>query len=421
MAVRSWASSPTSRRIRRSFEHRGVAVLNSVATPSSEVVAGRPSAAQLTEEALGRVALGSHDVQGVRPGLEALADSLVREAGLTSDGFQRAREGIDDSLRRLAAIRADRRLHPEIEHVQIAPQVFILGMPRCGTSILHALLAADPQFRAPLMWEVAAPSPPPEAATFDTDPRAAAFDDYVRAAFAGEWQDVLKAHPIGARVPQECGMMLETAFCSANPAMLFRVPSFFEWFLHTDTSYGYEVHRAWLQHLQWHNPRERWVLKVQEHMYHMPELVAAYPQAVVVQPHRDPVTVIASISRLIQVIRSNSFAVQDPAALGREMLQLWNHGLVRSMEYRAAHPELKVYDLSYRELAADPVKAVRGIYGQLGVEFRPESESGIRRWLAENPADKHGRHTYKLEDYGLTQRDVKDVYGPYMDAYRDYM
>jgi len=385
------------------------------------VVAGRPSAAQLTEEALSSVALEAHDVQGVRPGLEALADSLVREAGLTPEGFQRAREGIDDSLRRLAAIRADRRLHPEIAHVQIAPQVFILGMPRCGTSILHALLAADPQFRAPLMWEVAAPSPPPEAASFDTDPRAAAFDDYVRAAFAGEWQDVLKAHPIGARVPQECGMMLETAFCSANPAMMFRVPSFFEWFLHTDTSYGYEVHRAWLQHLQWHNPRERWVLKVQEHMYHMPELVAAYPQAVVVQPHRDPVTVIASISRLIQVIRSNSFAVQDPAALGREMLQLWNHGLVRSMEYRAAHPELKVYDLSYRELAADPVKAVRGIYAHFGMEFRPESESGIRRWLAENPADKHGRHTYKLEDYGLTQRDVKDVYAPYMEAYRDYM
>jgi hypothetical protein len=392
-----------------------------MATHSSAVIANRPTAGQLVEEALSRVALESHDVEGVRPGLEALADSLVRETGLTSDGFQRARDGIDDSLRRLAAIRADRRLHPDIAQVRIAPQVFILGMPRCGTSILHALLAADPQFRAPLMWEVAAPSPPPEAATFDTDPRAKAFDDYVRAAFAGEWQDVLKAHPIGARVPQECGMMLETAFRGANPAMLFRVPSFFEWFLDTDTSYGYEVHRAWLQQLQWHNPRERWVLKVQEHMYHLPELVAAYPHAVVIQPHRDPVTVIASISRLIQVIRSNSFAAQDPAALGREMLQLWNHGLIRSMEYRAAHPELEVYDLSYRDLAADPVKAVRGIYDHFGIEFRPESESGIRRWLAENPADKHGRHTYKLEDYGLTQGDVREVYGPYMEAYRDYV
>jgi hypothetical protein len=133
------------------------------------------------------------------------------------------------------------------------------------------------------------------------------------------------------------------------------------------------------------------------------------------------VTVIASISRLIQVIRSNSFAAQDPVALGREMLELWNHGQVRLMEYRAAHPELKVYDLSYRELAADPVNAVRGIYKSFGIEFRSESEAGIRRWLAENPADKHGRHTYKLEDYGLTERDVQAVYGHYMDAYRDYM
>src|SRR5271156_2047116 len=366
----------------------------------------------MVEDSLERAQLDTHDVQGVRPGLEALADALVRESGLTPDGFKRARDGIDDSLRRLAAIRADRGRFPDIARVEIAPQIFILGMPRCGTSILHALLAADPQFRAPLMWEVAAPSPPPEAATFDHD---------LRVAFAGEWQDVLKAHPIGARVPQECGMMLETAFCSANPAMLFRVPSFFDWFLHADTRYGYDVHRMWLQHLQWRNPRERWVLKVQEHMYHMPELVAAYPQALVVQPHRDPVTVIASISRLIQVIRSVSFAAQDPVELGREMLKLWNHGQVRLMEYRAAHPELKVHDLSYRELAADPVNAVRGIYDHFGIEFRSESESGIRRWLAENPADKHGRHTYKLEDYGLTGRDVQAVYGPYMDAYRDYM
>jgi hypothetical protein len=219
--------------------------------PQSAGATSRPSARDLVEESLSKVELESHDAQGVRPGLEALADAVVCEKGLTPAGLQRARDGIDDSLRRLAVIRSDRRSHPDIERVQIAPQIFILGMPRCGTSILHALLASDPQFRAPLMWEVAAPSPPPEASTFDSDPRAQAFDDYVRSAFAGEWQDVLKAHPIGARVPQECGMILETAFCSANPAMLFRVPSFFDWFLHTDTSYGYEVHRMWLQHLQW--------------------------------------------------------------------------------------------------------------------------------------------------------------------------
>ena len=379
-----------------------------MAVQPSTVGAAQSTAAELVEQSLDRVALERHDLQGIRPGLDALAQGLVRETGLTSQGLQRARDGIDDSLRRLAAIRADRLRHPEIAQVELRPQLFILGMPRCGTSMLHALIAADPQFRAPLMWEVAAPSPPPEAATFESDPRAAAFDDYVRAAFAGEWQDVLKAHPIGARIPQECGMILETAFCSANPAMLFRVPSFFDWFLQADTSYGYEVHRAWLQHLQWHNPRDRWVLKVQEHMYHLPELTAAYPEAVMVQPHRDPVSVIASISRLIQVIRSNSFRrAGSRCARPRDAAFVELRTRCAAWKYRAAHPELEVYDVSFRSLMADPVKAVRGIYERFGIEFRPQSESGIRRWLAANPADKHGRHTYKLEDYGLDEDDVR--------------
>jgi hypothetical protein len=388
---------------------------------ATELQTGRPSAAQIVEESLRKVALEEQDLKQVMPGLQALAQSLIEERGLSPTGFERARGLVEDNLRRLALIRSDRNRYPEIAKVEVSPQVFILGMPRCGTSILHALMAADPQFRAPLQWEVAAPSPPPEAATFDNDPRATAFDEYVSKEFVGKWQDILKAHPIGARIPQECGMMLETAFRSSNATMMYRLPSFFDWFMQADSTYGYEVHRMWLQHLQWRNPRERWVLKIQEHMYHMPELTKVYPQAVVIQPHRDPVTVIASISRLIYVIRSVSFETQDLRELGHEMLHLWNKGLMRLMEYRKAHPELNVYDMRYRDLIADPVSAVRAAYEHFGIPFTAASEAGIRRWFAENPADKHGRHKYALEDYGLTRADVEAVYGPYMEAYREYL
>ena len=196
------------------------------------------------------------------------------------DGFQRARDGIDDSLRRLAAIRADRqppsghrardrsRRRSSSWECRAAARAFCT---RCSQRIRSSEPRSCGRSRRLRRRRMRQRS--------ISDPRAQAFDDYVRVAFAGEWQDVLKAHPIGARVPQECGMMLETAFCSANPAMLFRVPSFFDWFLGADTSFGYEVHRLWLAHLQWRNPRPRWVLKIQEHMYHMPELVAAYPGA----------------------------------------------------------------------------------------------------------------------------------------------
>jgi Sulfotransferase family len=359
--------------------------------------------------------------EGTRPGLAAALVALESETGLSEDGKGRALAQFQDNLGRLAAIVHDRTANPEIADVVIDRPVFILGLPRCGTSILHALIGADPNVRTPLQWEVAAPSPPPEAATFANDPRADGFDAYVAANFSGAWADVLKAHPIGARIPQECGMILETAFQGINPTMLFSLPGYYDWYKDADTTFGYRVHKMWLQHLSWKNPRKRWVLKVQEHAYHLPELMTVYPDAVLVQPHRDPVTVMASISRLIEVIRSVSFGVIDRAALGKELLHLWHDGQVRSMAFRAGNPQIKVHDLRFKDIVADPVAAVRGIYVHADMDFTAETETAVSGWWAANPADKHGQHKYELSDYGLTREQVESVYGDYIATYGDYL
>jgi hypothetical protein len=379
------------------------------------------SSTEIAERIVGGVELPERHLAGVKPGLAAICDALARQRDLSQAGLERAIQTSADDLRRLRAILDDRDRYPEITRVQPVRPVFILGLPRCGTSLLHALMGSDPAVRTPLQWEVAAPSPPPEVASFDNDPRAAAFDAYVDKEFVGKWADVRKAHPIGARIPQECGMMIETAFCGINPSMLFRLPPFFEWYLQADTTYGYEVHRMWLQHLGWRNPRRYWVLKVQEHMYHMPELLRVYPDAVFIQPHRDPVTVMASISALIRTLRSVSFDAQDSSALGEEMLRLWHEGQVRMMAYRKANPALRVYDMRYKDLAANPIDTVRAAYRFHDMEFTAAAEAAIRRWLAENPADKHGRHTYRLEDFSLTESRIRDVYADYIETYRDYI
>ncbi len=359
--------------------------------------------------------------EGVEPGLTAALSALDAESDLSPDGRVRTLGVFRDNLSRLSAIAADRQRHPEIAEVEIRRPVFILGLPRCGTSLLHALIGADPGVRTPLSWEVAAPSPPPDASSFDHDPRAEAFDAYVEANFSGAWADVRKAHPIGARIPQECGMILETAFQSLNPLMLFRLPAYYPWYQAADTRFGYQVHRMWLQHLAWRNPRKRWVLKVQEHMYHLPELLSVYPDALFVQPHRDPVTVMASISRLIEVIRSVSFEHQDRAALGEELLHLWHDGQVRMMAYRKAHPGLPIHDMRYKDLAANPVEAARGVYRFAGMDFDARAEAAMRVWLAANPSDKHGRHSYQLSDYGLTEARVREVYADYIETYRAFI
>ena len=379
------------------------------------------TAAPTVEEMLAEAGLSADLAERVRPGLTAALDALAVQEGLSDDGRVRALAQFRDNLARLAAIAADRAKYPEIAEVVIDRPVFILGLPRCGTSILHALIGADPDVRTPLQWEVAAPSPPPEAATFATDPRADGFDAYVAANFTGAWADVLKAHPIGARIPQECGMMLETAFQGINPTMLFSLPGYYRWYRDADTTFGYRVHKMWLQHLAWKNPRQRWVLKVQEHAYHLPELMSVYPDAVLVQPHRDPATVMASISRLIEVIRSISFPAIDRAALGQELMHLWHDGQVRSLAFRKANPDVKVHDLAFRAIIADPVEAVRGVYAHAAMDFTPATEQAIRSWWVANPSDKHGQHHYELADYGLTRDEVEAVYADYIAAYRDYL
>jgi hypothetical protein len=375
----------------------------------------------VAEQMLAEAGLVDDMAAGTRPGLAAALAALNEEAGLSSDGRTRVLAQFRDNLARLAAIVADRAAHPEIAEVVIERPVFILGLPRCGTSVLHALIGADPAVRTPLQWEVAAPSPPPEAATFETDPRAAGFDAYVAANFTGAWADVLKAHPIGARIPQECGMILETAFQGINPTMLFSLPGYYEWYRSADTSFGYRVHKMWLQHLSWKNPRSRWVLKVQEHAYHLPELLKTYPDAVLVQPHRDPVTVMASISRLIEVIRCISFPAIDRAALGQELLHLWHDGQVASMAWRKANPQVQVLDLRFRDIVADPVATVRRVYDHAGMDFTPQSEAAVRHWWTANPSDKHGQHRYELADYGLTSEQVESVYADYIAEYGAFL
>jgi hypothetical protein len=375
----------------------------------------------IAQTLLDTVSLDDADVGELRPGLEAAVAALYQDQALTLQGREQALAQYRDNLHRLQQVSDDRRRYPAIAEEKITAPIFILGLPRCGTSMLHALMASDPAMRSPLMWEVAAPSPPPGTQSAETDPRIAAYDKFVDETFVGEWAGVRKAHPIGARIPQECGMILETAFRSINPVTMFRIPEFYQWYLDHDMTYGYRVHRRWLQHLQWQKPGRRWVLKVQEHMYNIPQLLSVYPDAVFVQPHRDPRTVLASISRLIYVIRSIAMDDQDLEVLGKEMLHLWHDGQARMMAYRREHPELPVHDVSFKSLLADPVEAVRGIYTRYDMDFTPAAESGILKWLADNPADKHGKHTYTLEDYGLSTAQIETVYGDYIETYRDYL
>src|SRR5262249_24058699 len=149
----------------------------------------------------------------------------------------------------------------ELAQADIVPPIVIIGQGRTGTTILFDLLAQDPAMRVPRTWEVDKPVPPPETATYESDPRI----DEVDATLAGV--DLLipgfrAMHPMGARLAQDCVRIIASDYRSMIFPTQYRVPSYAQWLnFEADMAPGYAWHRIFLQHLQARHPAPRWVLK----------------------------------------------------------------------------------------------------------------------------------------------------------------
>jgi hypothetical protein len=349
-----------------------------------------------------------------REALGRLVDALEGEADLTLLGRLIARTDLARSLEnRLRMVDTIRR-HPEITAAPIERPLFIVGLPRTGTSILHELLAQDPANRVPMTWEVMHPWPPPERATYETDPRIAQVDRH----FAGVDRLIpnFKAmHPMGATLPQECVALTAHDFASMVFHPAYRVPSYQSWLDAADLRGVYASHRRQLQYLQWRCPGDRWVLKSPGHLWALDALLAVYPDARIVQTHRDPLKVVASLANLVALLRTMASDRVDRYEIGADWTRLLAAGLERSMAVRAKRPEgdPQVFDMHFAELLRDEIGMVRRIYTHFGLVLSADAEARMRRFLAANPRDKHGVHRYTLAAAGLDARVERPRYAAY--------
>lgn len=352
-------------------------------------------------------------------GLERLADALAGEAALNEIGMQIAAGEITLYLANRLGVTDYRRRHPEIADVDVAPPIVIVGQGRTGTTILHDLLAQDPETRVPLTWEVDRPCPPPESATYETDPRI----DEVDAITSGVElliPNFLSMHPMGARLPQECVRITSSDFRSVMFPTQYRVPSYGRWILHeADMAPAYRWHRQFLQHLQSRHPAKRWVLKSPAHIWCLQALLDEYPNALLVQTHRDPLRIVSSLSSLISTLRSLSsdeVSIPDAAA---EFADYIIDGLDRSVTARedgTVTPD-RVVDLQFDEFMADPFATIHTIYERLGLQLNADSEGRMRDFLARNPSDLHGTHTYSFADTGLDAGALRERARRYQDYF----
>ncbi|MCY4215290.1 MAG: sulfotransferase [Gammaproteobacteria bacterium] len=350
-------------------------------------------------------------------GLDRLIASIKTDAQLNLFGkfaFKRLLQRAADGRFRVEKAIAQ---NPQILDEPIREPVFIIGMPRSGTTILQAMLNLDAAHRSPLCWECMLPHPAPTPADYRDNERI----DTVRKEFDGLLKlvpDFRKMHYIEADSPQECFGVTLMNFTSFQFVAQAYLRSYSEWFLEAaDQTENLRWHRRFLQFLQSGGLRsERWLLKSPVHLMRLKALYAVYPDARIIVTHRHPAQVVPSLASLLSTVRSVFSDHETMERSGREQLHLWARCFDRFLEDRKhIDRQGQMVDVLFDDFAADQMGVVRRIYDQFGWQLDAASAGRMEAFLRREPKDRHGKHEYSLDRIGVRPAEVETRYRGYLE------
>ncbi|MFT5204329.1 MAG: hypothetical protein ACI9C1_003737 [Candidatus Aldehydirespiratoraceae bacterium] len=351
--------------------------------------------------------------------LGRLVDSLARDGQLNDIGRLISNERmLLHTVNRLGYTR-DRATISNIAEQKIVRPVFIIGMPRTGTTILHDILAQDPDSRAPLTWEVMFPSPPPQTDTFETDPRIAMCE----ATFPGrdlQLPGFDAIHPMGAQLTQECVVLMGESMCTPLFHNQFRVPTYEDWVDHeADWAEVYKVHHRQLQHFQSGHARDRMVLKTGAHLWGLEHLLETYPDARIVFTHRDPVKSMTSYASLTTIVRRVGSDSVDPVEVADDWTARLRRVLMHGIDVRTAkeYPDAVFYDMFFPDFITNQFGVVEKIYEAFGLPMTEAAATGMQTFIDDNPPGKHGIHRYSPEEFGVDPDRVRSEFAAYIDHF----
>jgi Sulfotransferase family len=369
---------------------------------------GVGTVADLHESAARITGLTDFGVDDYSDGLAVLLESYESQAGLTPFGRRVARAGLRGALAARLLCEAGWAGHPEHAGVPIERPVFVTGLPRSGTTALHRLLAADPAHQGLELWlaEVPQPRPPP-----DTWPANPVFQR-IQAAYAQhhvEHPEFMGVHYIAADTVEECWQLLRQTMRSVAFECLAHVPAYSAWLQGQDWTGPYRRHRRSLQLIGLHDAGRRWVLKNPSHLFALEGLLTAYPDALVVQTHRDPATVIGSMCSLAAQATEGWSSAFTGKVIGAGQLELWARGLAEFAAARARHDPARFLDVDYADFTADPVGTAESVYAHFGLPYSGAAADAIRALHAAAGRDAaRPAHRYSLADFGLTAGQVHE-------------
>jgi hypothetical protein len=215
--------------------------------------------------------------------------------------------------------------------------------------------------------------------------------------------------------PEECRHLLFQHFTDDGFEVNASIPSYSEWYQQKNLRETYERHKSAIQLIGSNEPEKRWLLKYPVHMRHLDALLEVYPDACIVQTHRDPARVLPSYCSLMASFRAIYEDDCDPKDMAERQIELWAAGAEKALAVRESHDPAQFYDLHFADFMSDPIGSVKKIYAHFDQELSEAGERRLEDWQENHPQHKHGKHGYS-DEIGFTREELWGRFGAYMDG-----
>lgn len=349
--------------------------------------------------------------------LNVLVDAYASEADFTEVGDAFHFQSLVGALTARLFAQAGWARHPEHREVKVERPIFITGLARTGTTALNRLLVAPPENQGLELWVANMPQPRPPRETWEQRPDFQALDSMIKQTPYGQ-PEFAHIHFVAADAPEECDILSKQMLMGNMWVATANVPSYAKWLSAQDWTPALERHRANLQLISLADQDKRWVLKNPGHLHNLDELLAVYPDALVIWTHRDPRTTMPSICSLLEHLTPGMSDTHRGPSIGAGQLDYYATGVEKALAARARHDESQFLDVYYQDFVADPMGTVERIYDRLGETMSDAARTAVSAAdQASHLANRKPSHRYQLSDFALTEGELDERFAGYLQAH----
>ncbi len=350
-------------------------------------------------------------------GFAVVLEAYAKESRLTPLGRTLVHDEIvGDLLGRLHVVDQLKRA-PRIRTTRLERPVFILGLPRSGTTTLHQLLQRDTDSQVLEYWLGVVPKPRPPRETWESDADYRRVAEVLRRTYEAD-PDLRALHDVSAAGPGECRFVFRHLFMDDSYDHTAHLPSYRAWFDRKPMDCVYRWYHDVLKLIQYPTTGRRWILKYPPHLRCLKALFREFPDAFIIQTHRDPARVVPSYASLLAHFSAVYEERVDREEIGRLAARLWIDRIDQGVRDRAVlDRESQFFDLHFREILADPVGSLQRAFDAFGLPLSEEAIREMTDWSQRLSPGRHGVHDYSADAYGLDAKMLSEAFRPYRERF----